>query len=916
MGMGYHVKDNQSAFPEEKNRLFLLLALLSEKIQYLLTNKPYPDVHPYSTGGDQDEREDLKYKKACNYKSESEISHLSGFKDCPYFARMDFHTTSEDTEYQKIYIGKKGLLIDGEQLVFDWRSPVGERYYLKSETEFSHGVYKYTLLLRRALNINQGQLVSYNDEYIYGDEISDAGITDPFLINALREKRGVYHLTNIIKTIQENQNNIIQFPAKSSFIVQGCAGSGKTMIMLHRLSRILFNNPQSDLSKIKIITPNHNFNMHINALCEELELEKIERYKIDDYYVYLLKLYAPQKWQKTPVVQPDSALDERFVKEIYSEAFYSGCATNYANYIGNIYRYLSVEAVNELCAARGLAQSYSLQKNDHDSIKGYERFINRMFEEDRKSAAALEEKLREINAQHAKIAALQNEPSFRAFITAYQDESTNLHSVLKQIAKQRDDCVLTCALVCKSYALEFCASESDDRLESYMRILNKNDDRIRQADFLAQKLSDVHAVHQESLRTYSAILDWYSDQMENELHELQTTYEEITKLPFWKIVQKQRLLANVRKKEQQFSQNQQLYAKATEAIEALEARMNRLSLDRQELKSKTISAADQGRIQNCFNREKDLLEEKARVERELIQLDKDHERHIQSLTELENGLKKLQTESEELKTKLLTNNEVEFLKEKLYICQQVNFENVYTNTIHVDLNALSQSYTLPKSKTPYRYHLFLELLCHSMFKGKLLKNDRFLSIDEGQDLAATEYRMLKAVHGEDLILNVYGDTHQAIFSKSITAWSQVHGFNETFWLNENYRNTEQITEFCNTELGLSFTSIGISGESVRKVPFSQAERELKRLNIVQQAGRYAVLVKNYKDPSVDTLIALGCSKGELRDGTVSLLSVEDAKGLEFENVFVIDETMSKNEKYIAYTRALRELIVVRMQDVS
>ena len=36
----------------------------------------------------------------------------------------------------------------------------------------------------------------------------------------------------------------------------------------------------------------------------------------------------------------------------------------------------------------------------------------------------------------------------------------------------------------------------------------------------------------------------------------------------------------------------------------------------------------------------------------------------------------------------------------------------------------------------------------------------------------------------------------------------------------------------------------------------------------------------------------------------------EAKGIEFDKVFVIPNKMSKNEKYIAYTRALLELVIV------
>ena len=44
---------------------------------------------------------------------------------------------------------------------------------------------------------------------------------------------------------------------------------------------------------------------------------------------------------------------------------------------------------------------------------------------------------------------------------------------------------------------------------------------------------------------------------------------------------------------------------------------------------------------------------------------------------------------------------------------------------------------------------------------------------------------------------------------------------------------------------------------------------------------------------------------------VNLLTVYESKGLEFGLVAVYDEGMTENERYIAYTRALKELAVVK-----
>jgi DNA helicase IV len=102
-------------------------------------------------------------------------------------------------------------------------------------------------------------------------------------MEVLIEKRSNHKMTDIIKSIQSNQNSIIRENHKSNIIVQGCAGSGKTMILLHRLSYLKYNNFLPNSKFVKIITPNKEFSMFINDLANSLELEDIERITMLDY---------------------------------------------------------------------------------------------------------------------------------------------------------------------------------------------------------------------------------------------------------------------------------------------------------------------------------------------------------------------------------------------------------------------------------------------------------------------------------------------------------------------------------------------------------------------------------------------------------------------------------------------------------
>ena len=48
-------------------------------------------------------------------------------------------------------------------------------------------------------------------------------------------------MTNIVNTIQKEQNVIIRNTSDRYLIVQGMAGSGKTSVALHRIAYLLYN---------------------------------------------------------------------------------------------------------------------------------------------------------------------------------------------------------------------------------------------------------------------------------------------------------------------------------------------------------------------------------------------------------------------------------------------------------------------------------------------------------------------------------------------------------------------------------------------------------------------------------------------------------------------------------------------------
>jgi hypothetical protein len=70
----------------------------------------------------------------------------------------------------------------------------------------------------------------------------------------------------------------------------------------------------------------------------------------------------------------------------------------------------------------------------------------------------------------------------------------------------------------------------------------------------------------------------------------------------------------------------------------------------------------------------------------------------------------------------------------------------------------------------------------------------------GQDMAFNEYRIIYELNHKDVILYVYGNTNQLLKpGNGIAFWDRLEKrfLRDEFTLNKNYRNTNQITRFCN-----------------------------------------------------------------------------------------------------------------------
>ncbi len=222
--------------------------------------------------------------------SKEELEQLRKARRKPYFARIDFQREGS-SQLEKHYIGKTSLYQreNQEQIIVDWRSPIANLYYEGRIGDVSYDAedetYEGNLSLKRQYMIEEGELEEIRD--------IDLTTTDELLQESLA-KSSSNRLTEIISTIQEEQNRIIRADLNKPIIVQGAAGSGKTTIALHRISYFIYNYKQHfDPRQLMILAPSNLFIDYISEALPELGVERVRQTTFSNYVMTCLEKELP-----------------------------------------------------------------------------------------------------------------------------------------------------------------------------------------------------------------------------------------------------------------------------------------------------------------------------------------------------------------------------------------------------------------------------------------------------------------------------------------------------------------------------------------------------------------------------------------------------------------------------------------------
>ncbi len=195
------------------------------------------------------------------------VQTLNAAEDRLCFGRID-HTDGES-----MHIGRMGIFDDTgdhRQLLMDWRAPSARPFYVATAAT-PMGVRR-----RRYIQTRRRRVESVTDDHLVlagGAEggSSTAGLAgEAALLSAIQAPR-TGRMSDIVATIQAEQDRIIRADSAGILVVQGGPGTGKTAVALHRAAYLLYSHrEQLGQRGVLIIGPNPTFLRYIGQVLPSL----------------------------------------------------------------------------------------------------------------------------------------------------------------------------------------------------------------------------------------------------------------------------------------------------------------------------------------------------------------------------------------------------------------------------------------------------------------------------------------------------------------------------------------------------------------------------------------------------------------------------------------------------------------------
>ena len=197
---------------------------------------------------------------------EDRLTQLRSVEDRLVFGRLD---SQDGTRH---YIGRIGLSsTDHEPILTDWRAEAARPFY--EATPSNHG----DIVMRRHITLSFREVVGVEDEVldVHSDQVGQAStagtLTGEGALLASLSSRRTGKMTDIVATIQAEQDRITRSDMNRAVVVQGGPGTGKTAVALPRAAYLLYTHRRTlERSGVLVVGPSSAFLHYIDQVLPSL----------------------------------------------------------------------------------------------------------------------------------------------------------------------------------------------------------------------------------------------------------------------------------------------------------------------------------------------------------------------------------------------------------------------------------------------------------------------------------------------------------------------------------------------------------------------------------------------------------------------------------------------------------------------
>ena len=168
-----------------------------------------------------------------------------------------------------LYIGRIGLRDDEhEPRLIDWRAPAAQPFYAATPKD-PHG-----LIRRRHIYTRNRAVTGVDDDVFDLDRLSEPDRRslsgEAMLIASITSSR-TGRMSDVVATIQAEQDRVIRSSVQGVLVVQGGPGTGKTVAALHRAAYLLYTHRRTlERRGVLVIGPNATFLRYISQVLPSL----------------------------------------------------------------------------------------------------------------------------------------------------------------------------------------------------------------------------------------------------------------------------------------------------------------------------------------------------------------------------------------------------------------------------------------------------------------------------------------------------------------------------------------------------------------------------------------------------------------------------------------------------------------------